>query len=68
VDDSDLRAVLQAAVDDANAAVSQAEAIRRFEVLPTDWTEEAGQLTPSLKVRRTVVLSQLRDAVEALYD
>ena len=68
VGDPDLRAVLQAAVDEANGAVSQAESVRRFEVLATDWTEEAGQLTPSLKVRRAVVLAQLRDAVDALYD
>lgn len=68
VSDPDVRDALQAAVDDANAAVSQAESVRRFEVLATDWTEEAGQLTPSLKVRRAVVLAQLRDAVEALYE
>ena len=52
VDDPDLRAEVQAAVDEANRAVSQAEAIRRFAMLPVDWTEEGGQLTPSLKLRR----------------
>jgi long-chain acyl-CoA synthetase len=67
VDDPDLRTALHAAVDEANGAVSQAESIRRFEVLATDWTEEGGQLTPSLKVRRAVVLAQLRDTVDALY-
>ncbi len=66
-DDPDLRAEVQGAVDRANDAVSQAEAVRRFVVLPEDWTEEAGQLTPSLKLRRAVVTSQLRDEIEALY-
>ena len=60
VDDADLRAEIQAAVDEANKAVSQAESIRRFAVLPGDWTEEAGQLTPSLKLRRSVVMRELR--------
>ena len=50
VDDADLRAEVQAAVDEANKAVSQAESVRRFSVLPGDWTEEEGQLTPSLKL------------------
>jgi long-chain acyl-CoA synthetase len=54
-------------VDTANKAVSQAEAIRRFTVLPEDWTEEGGQLTPSLKLRRRIVMRELRAEVEALY-
>jgi long-chain acyl-CoA synthetase len=67
VDDPDLRAEIQGAVDSANRAVSRAESIRGFTLLPRDWTEEAGQLTPSLKLRRSVVLSQHRSDVEALY-
>ena len=67
VDDADLRAEVQAAVDEANKAVSQAEAIRRFSVLPGDWTEEAGQLTPSLKLKRHVVMRQFRASVDDLY-
>jgi long-chain acyl-CoA synthetase len=67
VDDPDLRAEIQGAVDDANKAVSRAEAIRRFAVLPRQWTEEGGQLTPSLKLRRSIVLRESRDEVTALY-
>jgi long-chain acyl-CoA synthetase len=67
-DDPDLRAEVQAAVDDANLSVSQAEAVRRFVVLPTDWTEDQGLLTPSLKVKRTVVMSRFRQAVDDLYE
>ena len=67
VDDDDLRAELEAAVEEANTSVSRAEAIRRFRVLPGAWSEEDGQLTPSLKLKRSVVLRQVRDDVEDLY-
>ena len=68
VDDEDLRAEIQAAVDDANKAVSRAEAIRKFTILPLDWTEEGGQVTPSLKLKRNVVLRENRAEIDALYD
>ncbi len=67
VGDPDLDRDLQAAVDEANKAVSQAESVRRFVVLPVDWTEADGQLTPRHEVRRDVVLQQLRHVVEELY-
>ena len=67
VADPDLLAEVQSAVDAANRAVSQAESIRRFVVLPRDWSEEAGHLTPSLKLRRTVVMREVRREVERLY-
>jgi long-chain acyl-CoA synthetase len=66
--DPDLVAEVQAAVDDANQAVSQAESIRRFKILPVDWTEETGHLTPSLKLRRGLVMREFRSDVERLYD
>jgi long-chain acyl-CoA synthetase len=66
-DDSTLLAELQKAVDEANLAVSKAEAIRKFVVLPEDWTEEGGQITPSLKVKRSVVMARYADDVERLY-
>ena len=58
---------MQQAVDDANRAVSTAESVRRFAILPRDWTEEGGQLTPSLKLRRAVVLKECDIEVDALY-
>ena len=60
-------AEIQSAVDDANKAVSKAEAIRKFTILPVDWTEEGGQLTPSLKLKRAVVMKEFGGEVEALY-
>lgn len=67
VDDPDLRAAVEDAVEDANKAVSKAESIRKFTILPEDWTEEGGQLTPSLKLKRNVVMREHRHEVEALY-
>ena len=66
-DDTDLRAVLQAAVDDANRSVSRAESIRAFAVLPESLTIESGELTPTLKVRRAVVESNHAAAIDRLY-
>jgi long-chain acyl-CoA synthetase len=66
-DDPELIAEIQRAVDDANKAVSRAESIRRFRILPADFTEASGQLTPSLKVRRNVVAKDYATDIEALY-
>ena len=66
-EDPDLLADIQQAVDDADKAVSRAEAIRRFRVLATDFTEAGGQLTPSLKLRRAVVAKECAADIEALY-
>jgi len=65
--DPDLRRDIQGGVDAANAEVSQAEAIRTFTVLARDWTEEGGELTPSLKLKRAVVLRRCKDDIAALY-
>jgi long-chain acyl-CoA synthetase len=58
---------LQEAVDRANEAVSKAESIRKFTVLPGDFTEANGYLTPSLKLKRNVVMKDFADDVDALY-
>ncbi|MCW2757545.1 MAG: long-chain fatty acid--CoA ligase, partial [Nocardioidaceae bacterium] len=65
--DPDLLGEVQDAVDDANKAVSKAESIRKVAILADQWTEEGGQLTPSLKLRRNVVMREAREDVEALY-
>jgi long-chain acyl-CoA synthetase len=67
IDDPALIAEIQLAVDDANKAVSAAESIRKFAILPTDWTEADGQVTPSLKLKRGLVNAQSADEIEALY-
>lgn len=67
VNDPDLRAEVESAVEEANKAVSKAESIRKFRILPEDWTEEQGQLTPSLKLKRNVVMRECKDEIAALY-
>jgi long-chain acyl-CoA synthetase len=66
-DDPELIADIQSAVDDANQAVSRAESIRRFRILDSDFTETNGYLTPSLKVRRNVVVKDYAGEIDALY-
>nr|WP_297426198.1 AMP-dependent synthetase/ligase [uncultured Actinotalea sp.] len=60
-------AALDRAAERANETVSRAESVRRLRVLTTDFTEENGHLTPSLKVRRAAVLSDFATEVDALY-
>ncbi|MFD8741491.1 AMP-dependent synthetase/ligase [Streptomyces sp. NPDC059616] len=67
VDDEELRTALQRAVDEANRLVSRAESIRKFAVLPVDFTEESGHLTPSLKLKRAVIAQDFEAEIEALY-
>jgi long-chain acyl-CoA synthetase len=66
-DDPEVIASVQSAVDEANAHVSRAESIRKFRILAIDWTEEGGQVTPTMKLKRNVVMREHRDDVEALY-
>ncbi|HET7173572.1 MAG TPA: long-chain fatty acid--CoA ligase [Nocardioidaceae bacterium] len=65
--DPDLLAAIQHGVDDANSAVSRAEGIRKFKVLSIDWTEESGEVTPTLKLKRNLVLATYHDDIESLY-
>ncbi|WP_212825946.1 long-chain fatty acid--CoA ligase [Catellatospora sp. TT07R-123] len=66
-DDPDLRAEIQLAVAEANRAVSAAEAVKVFRILPRDFTEATGELTPSLKVKRAVVMKEYADEIDAIY-
>jgi long-chain acyl-CoA synthetase len=65
--DPDLIAEIQAAVDDANLAVSRAESIRKFKILPVDFTTDNDYITPSLKVKRALVAKDFASEIEALY-
>lgn len=67
VQDEALLAELQRAVDEANTLVSRAESIRRFAVLPGEFTEARGHLTPSMKLRRGAVARDHEREIEALY-
>jgi long-chain acyl-CoA synthetase len=67
VDDPDLIAEIQKAIDDANSLVSKAESIRKFTILPTDWTQENGELSLKLSLRRHVVTQKHEADIETLY-
>lgn len=62
-----LRTEIQAAVDQANEAVSRAESIRSFAVLEGDFTVEDGLLTPSMKLKRSRITELLHDEIEQIY-
>jgi long-chain acyl-CoA synthetase len=66
-EDPELRREIQAAVDDANRTVSHAEQIRKFRILPADFTEANGLLTPTLKVKRDAVQKEYADEIDAIY-
>ena len=66
-DDPDLIADVQHAVDDANQAVSRAESIRKFRILDVDFTQESGQLSVKLGIRRSVLLKDFAADIDALY-
>jgi long-chain acyl-CoA synthetase len=66
-DDPDLVADVQAAVDDTNKAVSRAESIKRFRILDRDFTQESGELTVKLSLRRSVIAKDFASDIEALY-
>ena len=66
-EDPDLIAAVQSAVDDANKAVSRAESIRKFRILDDDFTQESGQLTVKLGIRRSVLMKDFAADIEALY-
>ena len=66
-DDQSLRAEIQIAIDEANKGVSHPEAIKKFRILPRDFTGADGELTPTLKVRREVVQEKCAPEIAALY-
>ncbi|WP_329563486.1 AMP-dependent synthetase/ligase [Kitasatospora sp. NBC_01266] len=66
-DDPQLLAAVQEAVDEGNKAVSHAEAVKKFRILDIDFSEANGYLTPSLKLKRNVVLKDFAAEIEALY-
>ncbi|MFE9259002.1 AMP-dependent synthetase/ligase [Streptomyces sp. NPDC006879] len=63
----ELRSEIQKAVDEANQLVSRAESVRRFALLPVDFTEAAGHLTPSLKLRRAAIARDFAAEIAGLY-
>ena len=63
----DVRALFQSVVDDINGQLSQFEQVKRFALLPTEFTIASGELTPTMKVRRRVIENRWKIAIEELY-
>ncbi len=62
-----VHAEIQKAVEETNRHVSNVEGIKRFTVLPADWTPETEELTPTLKLKRRVINQKFADAIEEMY-
>ncbi|HEU4974216.1 MAG TPA: long-chain fatty acid--CoA ligase [Baekduia sp.] len=65
--DERVRAVIQEAVDEVNARFARIEQVKKFVLLDRDLSQAAGELTPTLKIKRSVVARELADTIEALY-
>ena len=63
----EIQAMAQAAVDNANERLSRPEQVKAFELLPTEWTAESEELTPTLKLKRRVVNTKYSDVLDRLY-
>ena len=63
-----VRAEVQRAIDVANTRVSRAESIRKFTILPSDWTEASGHLTPKLSIKRNVIMKDFAPQVAEIYN
>ncbi|QOT20234.1 long-chain fatty acid--CoA ligase [Paenarthrobacter sp. YJN-D] len=66
-ENSVVKAAVQELISKANQSVSQAEAIKAFRVVPADFTEASGHLTPSLKVKRAQVMKDFDAVIEEMY-
>ena len=62
-----VKAAVQDLITAANTSVSQAEAIKSFRIVPADFTEASGHLTPSMKVKRAQVLKDFENVIEEMY-
>jgi long-chain acyl-CoA synthetase len=65
--DEKVRAEIQKIVDGVNSKVGPVEQIKRFRVLPADLTQETGELTPTLKVKRNVVHDKFAAVIDEIY-
>jgi long-chain acyl-CoA synthetase len=63
----EMRAEVQRAVDEVNARVGRVEQMKRFTILPQDLSQETGELTPTLKVKRNVVAEKFAGDIDSLY-
>jgi long-chain acyl-CoA synthetase len=63
----EMRKLIQDRVDEINQRFARVEQVKKFEILPADLSQESGELTPTLKVKRNVVADKYEGEVEGLY-
>jgi long-chain acyl-CoA synthetase len=63
----EVRAEVERAVVEANQGVSPVEQVRKWIIVPDEWTPDSGEVTPSLKLKRKVVIDKYSDEIESLY-
>jgi long-chain acyl-CoA synthetase len=66
-DHADMRALIQQHIDQINEKFARVEQVKKFKILPADLSQEGGELTPTLKVKRNVVADKYERDVEELY-
>ena len=64
----EVRVELQSALDAANQEVSRVEQVKKFLIVPDAWTPDSGEITPSQKLKRRVVLEKYASAIESMYN
>jgi long-chain acyl-CoA synthetase len=62
-----MRAEIQAAIDEINSHYASVEQIKRFEILPKDFSQPTGELTPTLKIKRSIVQHKYAETIDAIY-
>jgi long-chain acyl-CoA synthetase len=60
-------ALIKDTVERYNQNFNQVEQVKRFELLPREWSVEGGELTPTLKLKRKVIMEKYRDAIDRIY-
>jgi long-chain acyl-CoA synthetase len=66
-DDPQVRSLFQQAVDDVNKDLGRWEQIKRFALLPAELTQETGELTPTIKLKRRVIDEKFKDVIDSMY-
>jgi long-chain acyl-CoA synthetase len=62
-----IRAEIQTTIDEVNSHYAPVEQIKRFEILPNDLSQPTGELTPTMKVKRSVVQHKYAETIDAIY-
>jgi long-chain acyl-CoA synthetase len=63
----EVQAEVQNLVDDANEQIARVEQLKKFLILPDEWTPESDELTPTLKLKRRVIHEKYAEAIDGLY-